>query len=229
VAPNNPTGRGPTEAEFRRMCRAASATGTILVCDFSFRFYSDLQAWDQYAIAEGEGGLDYLFIEDTGKTWPARELKVGMLSASEMLLPHVGAITDEVMLNVSPFTLSVLARFIRADQKRRDRGQQLHSVATVSTNRMILRERLDASPLRLESPASQISVEWVGVPEAWETTALCRWLDAHGVTTLPGNPFYWQHPEMGRSRMRIALMRETAEFRSDVIRLIDLLDQYPKR
>ncbi|MEC4819671.1 MAG: aminotransferase class I/II-fold pyridoxal phosphate-dependent enzyme, partial [Scytonema sp. PMC 1069.18] len=78
--PNNPTGHIFTDTEFEQIVEACKVTGKILIVDFCFRFFAPTMFnWDQYEILDNSG-IDYLAIEDTGKTWPTFELKVSTLT-----------------------------------------------------------------------------------------------------------------------------------------------------
>lgn len=227
VVPNNPTGTEPDASSFRRVMQGCIATRTVLVCDFSFRLYSQLSRWDQYATAQETDGLEWVFLEDTGKAWPARELKVGICSASATLAPLLERITDEVLLNVSPFTLGVLKRFIQCDQARIDRGGLPLGVDVVTRNRDVLRRALAESPLQAPAKSSLISVEWIGVPKSWRATKFCAWLDDQGLSLLPGSPFHWESSR-GEEFVRIALMRDPEVFEAAAVRLAELARHYTR-
>jgi aspartate/methionine/tyrosine aminotransferase len=213
VLPNNPTGREPTPAEFERVVKAAAAAGIILICDCSFRLYGQLHEWDQYAIVLAHPELDYVFIEDTGKIWPTTDVKVGFLCASPTLYPVLSGITDEILLNVSPFALSLLERFAMVERTTIGGAARFLCANTAETNRSYLRQLLARSPVSIEYPASQISVEWLRLPTPWHSVSLIGWLADKGIGILPGGPFHWEDPEQGRSFIRVALMRDPAHFR----------------
>lgn len=226
AAPNNPTGQVPTLAEFSALLDAAVHTGTIVVVDASFRLLSGMSDWDQYSTAGQFDGLEYMFIEDTGKTWPARELKVGLCVTSGRLAPVVERVTDEVMLNVSPFSLALLTRFVESDLRRRDAGRPILAAEVVARNRTHLRAELVDTPLVSEFPDSTISVEWVHLPQHWHAPELCAWLDTRHVSVLPGGPFYWSSQAAGHQMLRIALMRDSQQFTDSVAALRKLLLNY---
>ena len=101
VMPNNPSGAWLSEGGFRGLLERCRARDVLVVLDFSFRsFVSDIQSWDQYAAAR-ESGAVYMIIEDTGKTLPLMELKVGALSPHPSLRQLVETITDPSSAGVS--------------------------------------------------------------------------------------------------------------------------------
>ena len=112
VMPNNPTGLIVSAGALRILAAVCRSRNCVLVCDFCFRFFSDeFLSWDQYETLI-ESGVSFVAIEDTGKTWSTLDMKVGMFVASPELHRPLHARNEDLLLNVSPFHLLVLTRFI---------------------------------------------------------------------------------------------------------------------
>jgi aspartate/methionine/tyrosine aminotransferase len=225
VVPNNPTGFEPDEATFLEAVGAIADRELALAVDFSFRFYSRLQQWDQYkAIAGSWPALNAIFLEDTGKTWPTAELKVGFSCALGALREPQRKATREVLLNVSPFTLRVLTELIGADlSERRGTLADPHSCRVIAENRRELRRLLDGVNVAVDAPDSLVSVEWLRLPEDTVAAVTCSWLEEQKVSVLPGDCFYWDRPS-GDRYMRVALARSPAYFKEAAARLAELLE-----
>jgi aspartate/methionine/tyrosine aminotransferase len=221
VCPNNPTGQNLTQAEFERVVEYCAARGKLLIIDFSFRFFSDFVEWDQYELLR-RSGVDFIALEDTGKTWPTLDLKVGLTVASDGIYESLLRINEDLVLNVSPFTLKLLTAFIGIDAND---GAE-HARLAVAKTRRLLRELIEPTPLTLHSPDSVISVEWLRLPECWMASQLCEWLAAHDVHVLPGMPFYWARPHQGESYVRISLSRPQVAFIDSARRFASLVTDY---
>ena len=210
VVPNNPTGLDPAVSVLKRVARKARARGVLLIIDFSFRFFSDeLASEDLYGFLDEED-IDYIGIEDVGKAWPTLDLKVGTLVCGHRRQADLQAITDDLLLNVSPFVFALLAEYAKADVLERAREVS-------RTNRAALLECLHGGPLRIEGNADGcMSVAWAALPKGWDAFALCTRLAEQGISVLPGGPFYWAEPARGSSYVRVALMRDPVGFRFGV-------------
>jgi aspartate/methionine/tyrosine aminotransferase len=219
VTPNNPTGLDPTPDVLRTVADQCQARGMLLILDVCFRFFSrHLATWDHYAYFE-EIGVSHIGIEDTGKTWPTLDLKVGSLVADDGIYPELERITDDVLLNVSPFIFGLLANYIAAD-----RG--LNCLAVAERNRQQLRAALDDSPVELVCPEAPMSVAWLRLPDRWEGSKVCAWLADQGISVLPGGPFFWDDNTLGETNLRVALMRPEDEFTAGAVALGTALKQY---
>jgi aspartate/methionine/tyrosine aminotransferase len=224
VVPNNPTGFEPEQTAFVDLVGMIAEHGLTLVVDSSFRFYSRLHLWDQYrVVAEAGPSLDAVFLEDTGKTWPTAELKVGLTCAFGALREPLRATTREVLLNVSPFTLQLLTELIAADGRARATTEvDPHSCQVIAQNRSELRRLIGGvDQVQVDSEASLVSVEWLRVP-AGTATATCAWLERRGVSVAPGNLFYWDRPH-NDEHLRVALARPPVYFEQAAARLVALL------
>lgn len=224
VLPNNPTGFELTRTQFQSIVRSCKRRGILIILDFSFRFFSSLTKWDQYEILYSNQ-CDFIGIEDTGKTWPTLDLKIGFIVSSPSIYPELASITDDVLLNVSPFIFALLTEYISAE------GQipRQHTIRQIAkSNRMILRSALKTTALEVFNPSSRISVEWLKLPHSWNSMRFCEWLETKQISVLPGTPFFWYQPKRGDSFIRVALMRPQPFFRDAVSKLSSASIEYQR-
>jgi aspartate/methionine/tyrosine aminotransferase len=213
VCPNNPTGFLPLREHFELLLADASAAGCLVIVDFSFRLYTDWHTFDQYEIARRIPNLRFIFLEDSGKVYPAAELKVGIANVSRGIVDELEQITDELLLNVSPMVLYSVASLMWSD--RRSAGlssdRVLEAARIVSINRKLLRVALSGFPVSVESQSSHISVEWVKLRHP-ASTEITERMGEWGLAILPGPPFTWNDPHEGQRYVRIALARDPVYF-----------------
>jgi aspartate/methionine/tyrosine aminotransferase len=224
VMPNNPTGHCPTPAQFAGIVDYCARHRLLLLADFCFRFYGSFWNYDQYAMM-AQAGVEYICTEDTGKTWPSGDVKLGMLVASEK--PHglLKDISDDFLFSVAPFDFGIVTRFIGAEDSA---ARRVLSQDAADTNREILHAALDGSPLRIASrPGHRMGLEWVQLPPRWNATVLTDWLQAEGgPQLLPGERFYWADHQAGSRYIRVALLRDPDYFAEAAGILRKLVDQY---
>ncbi len=219
VVPNNPTGCDPDPSAVERIALECRRRGVLLIIDFSFRFFSDhLGVSDTYAFFE-ENDIDHIGIEDVGKLWPMLDLKIGGLVAGPRRHEALEAITDDMILNVSPFVFALIAEAGRS-------GVVGSARATSVRNRAALVKELAGGPVSVMDGGSSMSVAWLRLPEGWDGVELCGWLQQRGIAVLPGGPFFWARPEEGSRYLRIALMRPVDSFEKAVKALADALARY---
>jgi len=224
--PNNPTGFALGQAGFERLARMCEATGTLLIIDWTFRFYTETYgAWDQYAVVDGIG-VDYLCIEDTGKTWPTLDLKCSALVTSPHLYPQVRELHNDILLNVSPFVLSLLTAYLQDSQQR---GLDATVRKLIRTNRRALARTLSGSVLAPAASGRMVSVEWIRI-DSTDLTGLdlVEMSGDIGIGILPGHHFYWADHDAGSRYVRFALAREAADFALACRRLRVLIDTTPE-
>lgn len=203
VLPNNPTGFELNASQFEHLVRVCKERNILIILDFSFRFFSALSEWDQYEVLlryESE----FICIEDTGKTWPTLDLKVGFILSSAYLHTELLRISDDVLLNVSPFIFALLVEYITLE---RELPEEYTVINLARANRAILRQALSDTPLESVNSSSNISVEWIRLPSSWNSEHFCRWLERRQICLLPGPPFFWDQMDLGLSYVRLALMR----------------------
>jgi aspartate/methionine/tyrosine aminotransferase len=224
VCPNNPTGLVPEADAFDELLTDASTADCLVIIDFSFRLYTSLHTFDQYERARHTPGLQYIFLEDSGKVYPCGELKCGLVSATPGISDEFEKITDELLLNVSPMALHIIASLMRSDDQAAGLSAErvLESSRVVSTNRGFLRTALANFPIASESLDSKISVEWLRLPSPI-STALSKRLGGLGLAILPGRPFIWHEPTQGERFIRIALARDPAYFAEAIRAFLDCM------
>jgi aspartate/methionine/tyrosine aminotransferase/acyl carrier protein len=222
VTPNNPTGADPEPEVLQTIARRCAEHDVLLIADFSFRFFSGhLASWDHYGYFESVG-VRYVGIEDTGKTWPTLDLKIGSLVVDARLHPRLQEITDDLLLNVSPFIFALIRDYIEADK-------DLSSRQVGAVNREVLERALDGAPVTITPAAGPMSVAWLALPDGWRADDLCDWLTEQEVSVLPGWPFFWADTEAGQSFIRVALMRPEEDFAAAAAALAEALGRYAAR
>ncbi|MBP2329643.1 aspartate/methionine/tyrosine aminotransferase [Kibdelosporangium banguiense] len=215
VDPNNPTGFTLLKdgrsgfAELLRMCKE---TSKLLIMDFCFASFvlcsEGIDRVDIYQMLE-ESGVTYMVIEDTGKTWPVQDAKCAMITASEDIHEDVYNIHTAVLLNVSPFVLSFLTRYV--EDSIADGFASVRDVIT--ENRASAREALEGRILEYVPPVVDTSVAWFKIVKPGLTaTQLQAKLFENEIYVLPGTYFYWDDKEKGEEYVRIALARRPEEF-----------------
>jgi aspartate/methionine/tyrosine aminotransferase len=200
--PGNPTGAYLGEQQFYELAAACADLDVVLLVDFSFRFFCrQLGAFDQYAILR-KTGCKFVGIEDTGKTWPTRDLKVGLCVPCQHIVDQVRRIHFDCLLNIPPVTLALLNEFIA--QSAFVEGEDFRSI--IELNRSLLRRALDVRGLAVANLRSTSSVEWISLDHGHGD--LFRHLLQRGLRVLPGDHFFWSDRSKGRDYIRIALARD---------------------
>jgi aspartate/methionine/tyrosine aminotransferase len=207
VWPNNPTGWAMGREQFHDLVEYCRSRNILLVIDFCFRLFNPDLEWDQYAVLL-ESGVNFIAIEDTGKAWPTLDMKVSITSCSLRLASEVHELHTDVLLNVSPFILTLLTSFIRDTQEH---GVQECIRGIADENRALLHAAIEGTIL---TPASKgpLGVEWLRISGGLTGRELWELLGARGVFVLPGDYFYWLEPARGSSYIRVALMRPRAMY-----------------
>ena len=207
VSPNNPTGNCYTQANFEQLVQHCKKNGQLLILDTSFRAYSpDESVFDEYHILQ-ESGIDFIVVEDTGKTWPTKELKVSMLAIPSSIYDDIYDIYTDFIYHHSPFTIRLLTEFIKHSQH--DNLASIRQV--VATNRAALYKALEGSPLRpTEKPYT--SVSWLQLEDGYAAKKVVASLAGAGIFILPGNYFFWSDKSLGDHFVRISLVRDPATF-----------------
>lgn len=218
VLPNNPTGFELNKKQFLAIIDYCKEHNKILILDHSFRFYSSYTTWDQYQHIFNSG-IDFIIFEDTGKTWPTLELKIGITLASNSIYPYLKDITNDFLLNVSPFNFILINEYIESRALSK-------ALKNVINNRKTLRDHFRDLPLQIVNPDSMLSVEWIKLPEGWKATSFCEWLGTQGVHVLPGNPFFWNDHQRGEDFIRIALQRHRQKFVQAIHHLREAIIKY---
>lgn len=222
VTPNNPTGRSLTKQQFENIVAYCKKYRMLLIIDFCFRFYGDFWDFDQYEILQS-AGIDFITTEDTGKSWPAADVKLGMVLGSQSIYVDLKSISDDFLLSVSPFVFALLSEYIGLESRSRRR---IKSQDVVDANRQTIRKILGGSPIRCISENTHMSVEWLKLPTGWKAASFSDRLVQHGIQVLPGERFYWHKNIDGQRYFRVALLREKVYFRKAIKRLLEIAETY---
>lgn len=221
VSPNNPTGSVLGQGNFARILEHCARRGVTLVLDTCFRFYlAPDDVFDQYRMLI-DSGINWIVIEDTGKTWPTLEIKAPFISVSRGLAGAMARINSDFLLHVSPFALALLTDFLRvsaADDCRAIRE-------LVSLNRAVLNTALQPTILQPVTDGDGepfMSLAWLKIRGHLTAGQLTRILGDGGVHVLPGNQFFWSDARLGDSYIRVALTRDPSMFAQAADRLADL-------
>jgi aspartate/methionine/tyrosine aminotransferase len=228
VDPNNPTGfslcspRPDAFLEVVRFCVDHDKLLILDLCFASFHLASGQPRCDVYDILE-DSGVRYIAMEDTGKTWPLQDAKCATIMASRDLDDEIYRIVTSVLLNVSPFILKLVTRFIQDSA-----ADDFASVSEVlALNRECARTRLDGALLRYCEPMVKTSVAWFEIPDPRVSADdLQSYLLRHQIYVLSGKYFYWSNPALGQRFLRVALARDPHMFGQAASALRRALDAY---
>jgi aspartate/methionine/tyrosine aminotransferase len=217
VSPNNPTGLASNQANFAcfiDFCRAKQKT---LILDATFRFYlPEEEVYDQYQML-AESDIDYIIVEDTGKTWPTHEIKAPFFSVSAGLVAPIAEIYSDFLLHVSPIAVALLNALLRLSPE--DGLQYIRRV--IDLNRSVLYCDLRGTFL-CPMEAGYMSVAWLEIKAPLRAVELKDQLARNGVYVLAGNQFFWSDPTRGERYIRVALSRDPTMFREASARLAEL-------
>ena len=214
VLPNNPTGFSLSAATFERLAQQCAAHNVTLILDFSFRFFAPVY-FDHYQILDALG-CSYITIEDTGKTLGHHDLKIGFSVASEHMIEELSMITDEILLNVSPFTISFLQNCFELYRKK----SGMNSLRElIKANYATLGKLCESSAMSIVGQGRHLSVAWVNIDLPISTTELVERLLEKGIGILPGQPFCWNDPKRGEEHIRLALLRDPDVFERGLNRI----------
>lgn len=204
--PNNPTAFVLNSNEYARFAAYAAEAGITLVIDHCFRAYSPVTLqFDQYEILEASG-CRYMVLEDTGKTVSSLDLKVGMLTGSRDVHPRLALLNENLLLNVSPFTLSVLSSIMHTWSRK---SGLVALRTTIRANRQLIRDAYAGFTLTPQMHSTDMPVEWLTAGSKQEISDLLKSCAAGGLQLLPGASFFGRPNEMGSSFLRVALARDT--------------------
>jgi aspartate/methionine/tyrosine aminotransferase len=220
VLPNNPTGFQLSPGELFALAEAIAARNLLLIIDLSFRYF-DRAKRDIYRILQ-RAGCRFVCIEDTGKSIPALDIKIGITVADTTTNPTLIDIAEDLLLNVSPFHLEFLRRLIEAD----DRSANLR---TIQRNRATLAASLPALRLETAGINPTLSVDWLRAIDGGDYAARLQLaLQEAGVVVLPGSPFYWDDPRRGNAYLRVALAREPNAFSNSIARAVEVAEGFSR-
>ncbi|MFG3662539.1 aminotransferase class I/II-fold pyridoxal phosphate-dependent enzyme [Streptomyces sp. NPDC047706] len=219
VAPNNPTGAILTPAQALALLEWAARHDTLLVLDLSFRIFDPGLKLDLVDMAN-DIGADVTTVDDTGKTIPLHDTKVGVLTATRALARDLGSISTDVLLNVSELNIRMLAALLEDEGPQ---GEAARARAVAAHNQRHLEQRFGLTPDLPDVHAFQRSVAWL--PLGRHRDAVLDACQARSVKVLPGDRFYWERDRgdtgnPGSQWIRVPLLRNEDLFRLGV----DVLD-----
>jgi aspartate/methionine/tyrosine aminotransferase len=229
VDPNNPTGfslLSHGRKGFEEVIRYCLDHDKLFVVDLCFAAFAladpRFGRFDLYELLD-TSGVRYIALEDTGKTWPLQDAKCALLTCSRDLHEEVYNIHTSVLLDVSPFVLNFLARYV--EDSIEDGMTSVRDVIT--RNRETALKTLEGSLLEHLDPTVNVSVAWFRITDdEIKATELQAHLTQYEVYVLPGTYFYWNEPERGERYVRIALARDPQEFAASLTRLREAVDSY---
>ncbi len=210
VTPNNPTGFQLDAGEFKNLCEMCERVNVSLIVDKTFRLYSD-KNFDDYKILK-ESGVDFVVIEDTGKTWPTQDTKVSLMAYSQSLAPDLRMLYEEIYLCHSNFTLAFLTKII---ERTKDVGLDKIVRQEVTKRMKCVEDALVGTPLSIVKTdgACALPLAWMDCSQTGlNDFELVQKLREHQVALLPGRFFYWDSQEKHTNNVRLSLMKPDAVF-----------------
>lgn len=227
VDPNNPTGASlfsDGSKRFLELVRFCSDYNKLLIIDTCFSAFilaSGMKRIDIYEILENSG-VSYIVMEDTGKTWPLQDAKCATLHASRDINDDIYNIFTSVLLNVSPFILNIVTRYV--EDSREDNFFSVRDL--LERNARLAKHYLEGDHLKYYEPQIKTSVAWFEIKDP-EMTAdrLQQKMLSRNVYVLPGKYFYWAHPERGQRFIRVALARDTKIFEKSMQVAAEVLNE----
>jgi len=215
VSPNNPTGLCYDLTTLKRIGEFCRERAILLIIDASFRFYRPpTRMFDEYGLLN-EIGTEFIFVEDTGKTWPTHDLKVSILSCNNVdLHEQLQQIRYDFILHVSPFILKLLCELIKCSIE--DKLFTVQSLA--ADNREFLEQQIEGTILCIQSE-QHASIAWLGIEGPCDAYSLVKEMGEQGVFVLPGNQFFWNDPERGSQYLRVALTRDRDKFQGAAVQI----------
>jgi aspartate/methionine/tyrosine aminotransferase len=219
VSPNNPTGQVLGKEDFAAASLCCHKRGLTLILDPSFRLFEPLAYFDHYDIMRS-AGVEFISIEDTGKSWASLDLKLAFICSSPRWSYLLKNIADDFLLNVSPFVSLLVEGFSElyvglGTEALRSR---------VSANRTALRANVRKSPmLSIPYPQSSVSVELLQTAPplvSSEVVDACLTVD---LSVLSGEAFYWASAGRGLDLIRVALFRDPERFEDSTTLLFSVL------
>ncbi|EIF8947219.1 pyridoxal phosphate-dependent aminotransferase [Vibrio cholerae] len=223
VNPNNPTGTEMTESEFETLVSICAGKNITLILDRTFRLYSSAM-YDDYRILE-KHNVDYVVIEDTGKTWPTQDLKISLLVYSQSINKNMRNLYEEVYLCSSNFALSLLKLFVEVTAEV---GIEKSITQHVKERTIMLESALEGTPLSIVKSecGSNLPLCWVDISKTGLSDLdFCEKLKAHNIAVLPGRFFYWDNKELHTSHIRLSLMKPDQEYKNGISQLKSALKE----
>ena len=220
VSPNNPTGLEISRENFIKLTNYCKTKKKILILDASCRIFSDPDSiFDHYGLL-ARSKANFLVVENTGKVFPTKNLKLSILAVSNNLYQSIYDIHSDFILFTPPFTIKLLTKFVDLYIK-----EDLFTVwATIQKNRQSLYEAIDGSSLKPRETQTSCTA-WLEL-EGITATKLKSWLENAGIYVIPGTNLYWSDPKKGERFIRVALNREPEIFSKAGVILKKVLRRY---
>ena len=210
VSPNNPTGFYLNNVQFRDLCQLCASKNVTLIVDRTFRFYSKA-GFDDYVLMD-RCGVDFITIEDTGKTWPTLDLKVSLMVYSAALSKDLRLLYEEIFLCSSNFTVALLTRMIRETASvglKQILWDEVYCRANLMKSAFAGTEfEISNYDTKVQLPFLWINVSCAGIDDM---TVINKFQE-QGVSMLPGRYFYWNSLAQNIGYVRLSLMRPRKVF-----------------
>lgn len=205
VSPNNPTGFQLSDEQYVDLCVLCSKLSITLIIDKTFRLYSK-KILDDYKTLE-DSGIDYVVIEDTGKTFPTQDTKASLIVYSEKISKDMRMLYEEIFLCSSNFTLALIEQLVS-----HTKILGLNSVVWSGTERRLslLKKVIEPFPLTLSDSSNSciLPVSWISCSKTeFNDLELSKAVNKYNVAVLPGRFFYWNSPNEHTSNIRISLLK----------------------
>lgn len=219
VNPNNPSGKLIAGSALAGIVDHCSKAGKVLVLDSTFRLYAKEQISDYQVLLDSD--VEYIVIEDTGKTWPTHDLKASLMVYSKGVKPELEIIFDEIYLCHSRFALLMFAQLFDATYQQ---GIIATIHAPIVRRHALLQAALAQTPLQTvgDRAKTEMPLEWIATdalgPDSPSLRAQ-RLLAKHGIHVLPGKPFYWSGHHDDVNFIRVALAKPLHQIERSVARL----------
>ncbi|WP_329249470.1 aminotransferase class I/II-fold pyridoxal phosphate-dependent enzyme [Streptomyces sp. NBC_01478] len=209
VVPNNPTGTVMFPDQVIGLLGWAARRGVTLVLDLSFRMFDPGLRFDVIESADGIGA-QVLTVDDTGKTIPLYDTKLGVLSASRTLAQQTGRICGDILLNLPELDLRMLGYLF--GQQGPD-AEVARACRIAAANGALLAELSAGGTPRSAGGGFQPTVAWLHCDTGRDhIVESCR---RSGVALLPGDRFFWDRSwqrNPGSERIRVPLLRDEKLF-----------------
>lgn len=227
VDPNNPTGFTLLDKkyknDFKEIVRYCQDKNKILIMDYCFSnfllFRKEVELYNPYLLFE-KYDLTYIAIEDTGKTWPTQDAKISLLTSSKNIHNDLYSIYTSYILNISPFILNLLIRYI--DDSVDDSFSSIHEL--LDRNREYAEKKLKSTSISIIRPRASTSVLWCK-SKKYKAKYLHKILVEKDIYLIEGSYFYWKNKKEGEFYFRIALARDSELFFSAINKLVDTLSK----
>lgn len=226
VTPNNPTGWVSSTAYLQSVIEFSASRRLPLIIDRTFRFYEEQPCSLDTLLSESD--IDWITIDDTGKTWSTLESKVATVQCgNDSTLNEIINISQEINIGASPLALSLACAAIKDDHG----AERARSI--VARNHSVLEDLISSHPglghlVGAPTSVALLALNRSSLPGSLKLSATLR-ENAYGVSVLPGAQFYWSDPARGSGLLRLALLREPEEFAAAAAVLLDALSDISMR